>query len=69
MQNRDYWKKRFIAIENQNTNKTAKYYAEIEKQFTLANKKIDAEISTWYRRFAKNNEISLTEANRLLNSN
>ena len=69
MQNRDYWKKRFIAIENQNTNKTAKYYAEIEKQFTLANKKIDAEISTWYRRFAKNNEISLTEAKRLLNSN
>lgn len=69
MNNRDYWKKRFIAIENQNTEKTVKYFENLEKQFKQANKKIEAELSTWYRRFAVNNNITLPEAKRLLNSN
>lgn len=69
MNNRDYWKKRFIAIENQNTEKTIKYFENLEKQFKQANKKIEAELSTWYRRFAVNNNITLPEAKRLLNSN
>lgn len=69
MNNKDYWKKRFIAIENQNTEKTVKYFENLEKQFKQANKKIEAELSTWYRRFAVNNNITLPEAKRLLNSN
>lgn len=69
MNNRNYWKKRFIAIENQNTEKTVKYFENLEKQFKQANKKIEAELSTWYRRFAVNNNITLPEAKRLLNSN
>ena len=69
MKNRDYWKKRFIAIENQNTQKTKKYFENLENQFKRTNKKIDAELSTWYRRFAVNNNISLAEAKKLLNSN
>lgn len=68
MNNKEYWHKRFINLEKQNNQKTAKYYADIEKTFSQVNKKIDAEISTWYRRFAVNNNISLTEAKRLLNS-
>ena len=43
MKNKDYWHKRFIELENQNTNKTAKYYENLEKQFKNANKKIEAE--------------------------
>lgn len=69
MNNRDYWKKRFISIENQNTEKTKKYFENLENQFKRTNKKIDAELSTWYRRFAVNNNISLAEAKKLLNSN
>lgn len=68
MNNKEYWHKRFIDLEKQNTQKTAKYYTDIEKTFSQVNKKIDAEILTWYERFAVNNNISLNEAKRLLNS-
>ena len=68
MKNKEYWHKRFIELENQNTNKTAKYYENLEKQFKNANKKIEADILVWYRRFAINNNISLAEAKRILNS-
>ena len=69
MNNKDYWKKRFIALENANNKKTAEYYTNIEKQFRQANKKIDAEILTWYKRFAINNNVSLPEAKKLLKAN
>ena len=68
MKNKEYWHKRFIELENQNTKKTAKYYENLEKQFKNANKKIEADILVWYRRFAINNNISLAEAKRILNS-
>ena len=69
MNNKDYWKKRFIALENANNKKTAEYYSNVEKQFRQANKKIDAEILTWYKRFAINNDVSLPEAKKLLKAN
>ena len=59
MKNKEYWHKRFIELENQNTKKTAKYYENLDKQFKNANKKIEADILVWYRRFAINNNISL----------
>ena len=68
MKNKEYWHKRFTELENQNTNKTAKYYENLERQFKNANKKIEAELLTWYRRFAINNNITLAEAKRILNS-
>lgn len=68
MKNKEYWHKRFIELENQNTKKTAKYYENLERQFKNANKKIEAELLTWYRRFAINNNISLAEAKRILNA-
>lgn len=68
MKNNEYWHKRFIELENQNTKKTAKYYENLEKQFKNANKKIEADILVWYRRFAINNNISLAESKRILNS-
>lgn len=68
MKNKEYWHKRFIELENQNTKKTAKYYENLEKQFKNANKKIEADILVWYRRFAINNNVSLAEAKRILNS-
>lgn len=66
---KEYWKKRFEILENSANAKAGTYYREIEKAFTQANRKIDAEISVWYQRFANNNNISLVEAKRLLNSN
>lgn len=66
--NRKYWKKRFEILEESAIKKGADYYESLDKQYRIAEKRIESQISTWYQRFAYNNNISLTEARRLLNS-
>lgn len=44
------------------------YVQNLEDQFDRAILAIEDEIAAWYRRFAQNNGISLTEARRLLNT-
>lgn len=68
MKNSDYWKKRFEILEEAAASKGESYLDTLEKQYREASKTIEAEISTWYQRFATNNNISLSEARRLLNS-
>lgn len=40
----------------------------IELQFRRTERALDGKISAWYQRFANNNDISMTEARQLLNS-
>ena len=68
MPNRTYWQKRFEMIEKSSVSKGLEYYETLEKEFRKAEKKIQAKIDVWYQRFANNNEISLADAKRLLNS-
>ena len=68
MNNSEYWKKRFEALENSAVSKGASYYSSLEKEYIQANRRIENEISAWYTRFARNNEISLADARKLLNS-
>lgn len=44
------------------------YTQNIEKQYRAAVSETEKQVAAWYQRFAKNNEISLAEAKRLLNS-
>ena len=69
MKNSSYWKKRFKQIEESQHRKGLQCYKDIEKQYMIAQSQLEAKINAWYQRFAKNNEISLAEAHRLLNSN
>lgn len=68
MKSAEYWKKRFEALEESAVSEANSYYSLLEREYKNASKKIEAEISNWYTRFAKNNEISLVEARRLLNT-
>ena len=68
MNNSDYWKKRFEILEQSAVSKGASYYSSLEKEYREASRRIESEISTWYTRFATNNNISLAEARKLLNS-
>jgi SPP1 gp7 family putative phage head morphogenesis protein len=68
MKNSSYWKKRFEILEESAVKKGADYYESLDKEYRKAQKAIDAKINVWYQRFANNNEISLSEARRLLNS-
>ena len=64
----NYWQKRFEILEEQR-NKIAKETVQsIIPSFNQAQAQIEKEIDAWYCRFAKNNEITLTEAKKLLNT-
>jgi SPP1 gp7 family putative phage head morphogenesis protein len=64
----DYWQKRFGLLEDAR-NKTAKQTVQsVTPAFDQAQAQIEKEINAWYARFAKNNQISLAEAKKLLNS-
>jgi SPP1 gp7 family putative phage head morphogenesis protein len=64
----NYWQKRFQAVEAMQ-NQTAKNTVQsITPAFDKAQAQIEKEINAWYARFAKNNQISLLEAKKLLNT-
>lgn len=68
MQNRDYWKQRMEILQNAQMNKGEKYLEELDRQYKIATKNIESEISMWYYRFSVNNKITMTEAKQLLST-
>lgn len=69
MQNSEYWKKRFEALEDDQYKKSQKYIEDMEKQFREAQNNISMDIERWYQKLADNNEVSLAAARRLLEKN
>lgn len=66
--NNNYWQERFDQIEQAQNNKSVKYTKKLEKKYSVAASEIDAQINKWYNRIARNNNISMTEARRLLSA-
>ena len=66
--NSAYWQKRFIQLEKALISKDQAYIAALDEAYRKASANIEAEISKWYMRFAENNEISLLDAKRILNT-
>ncbi|WP_102274084.1 minor capsid protein [Cytobacillus massiliigabonensis] len=65
---RDYWRRRFELLLDAELNKSETYIIEMEKAYIQTMAEIEKDIANWYLRFAANNEISITEAKRLLKS-
>lgn len=66
--NNQYWVDRFLE-EEKRVNRDARIYAgNIEKQYDRALKIIEEDINNWYNRIAKNNNISLLEAQKMLSA-
>ena len=68
MKSKSYWQKRFEFLENQRNKTASQTVKSVTPAFDQAQAQIDKEINAWYSRFAANNEISLSEAKKLLNS-
>lgn len=68
MKNSKYWKIRFSQLEKSSFASAAQTKAFIDEQYKVATAEIEKQISTWYARFAKNNEISITEARKMLSA-
>ena len=66
--NSDYWKGRFEQLEEASHKKAEAVYASIENSYIQAQREIESKINNWYVRFANNNQITINEAKKLLNS-
>ena len=69
MRNREYWQKRFAAVEEMRNKRGRLTAHQIAPHFDRAQATIDKEIRVWYQRFADNNGISLADAKKLLRQN
>ena len=63
---KSYWVKRFESIENQENKRARQTLKEVEKEFNRAINEIESKITVWYQRFADNNEITMREARKWL---
>ena len=68
MNNEDYWKERFEQLENSTHNRSVRTVQSIDKELQKAQKTIETQINAWYQRVAKNNDITMKEARKLLSA-
>ena len=68
MKHKEYWEKRYELLEDAQNKKTVEYFAELEKQYNKAALAVQDDVNKWYARYAVNNEISLQDAKKMLNS-
>ena len=64
----NYWQKRFEMLEDARNKTAIETVRSVTPAFDKAQAQIEKEIDAWYARFAKNNQISLQEAKKLLNT-
>ncbi len=69
MRNREYWKRRMELLEKAQLRKGETYLRNLDKQYKITSAHIERELVYWYERFAINNEISMTDARKLLTTN
>ena len=65
---RDYWRKRFDQVEQAANNRSRAYMESLEKKYAMTMREIDSKINAWYQRIANNNEVTFTEAKKLLSA-
>ena len=68
IRNAEYWKKRSELLMRAAHDQADRSIADIETMYRDAEHRVVQEIERWYARFAENNQITLAEARKLLNS-
>lgn len=66
--NNQYWRERFELLEDAMNRDITKQMQEIDRIYKRAQSDIDKQIRAWYQRLAKNNEISMADARKLLSA-
>lgn len=66
--NGQYWSKRFTKLEETLNGYGQDTYRQIEPAFNQAQREIQSKIDSWVVRVANNNQVSLTEAKRMLDA-
>lgn len=68
MNNQEYWRKRSEEIAALQFNKSDEYANKLKREYEKAISSIQRDLEVFYERYAENNEISMAEARKLLNS-
>lgn len=68
MKNSEYWANRMRILDDLLLDTGYEYVQNLEKQYDIAIAELDKKISAWYQRFMINNELSYSDAKKLLNS-
>ena len=63
-----YWQKRFTLLTQSLLNKGEDYYKDLEEEYERAISILERDIRDFYIRFAENNEITMTDARRILDN-
>lgn len=63
-----YWQKRFTLLTQSLLNKGEDYYKDLEEEYERAIVNLERDIRDFYIRFAEKNEITMTEARRILDN-
>lgn len=66
MKHNDYWRERFEQLQTAQMNKGIDYYNHLAEEYEKAAANIQKEINAFYSRFATENQVSLTEAKKIL---
>lgn len=66
MNNAEYWRGRFSILEDNAHKEADQVIRATEEMYMEAQRSVQAEIEQWYSRFAVNNQISLSDAQKLL---
>lgn len=66
---RDYWRRRSEQIAKLQYEKAEEYTEKLKREYEWAIQSIERDLVVFYERYAANNEITLAEARKILNSN
>jgi len=69
MRSNEYWLRRFESVEQALLAKGESYSVVLGREFAAAQRRVENELAGWFNRLAANNDVSLTEARRLLSAN
>lgn len=68
MKSSEYWTKRFETLQNKELKNADRYIEELTEQYEKAYLSLQEKITNWYTRLAVNNQVSLEDARKMLNS-
>lgn len=66
--NNEYWQNRFEQLEKASHQEALTTYNQVEQEYIKAQQEIERKINNWYVRVTQNNQISMADAKKLLNS-
>ena len=67
--NAEYWRQRVETTKDVSMQKADKFIADMEREYKVASRNIELEVTDFLSRFAENEQMTLSNARKRLNAN